>query len=68
MLSNVFTHSFSPYGIKSFKLILNTYLKKKLTMRVAIQKKHNRQHFLVRKRQKTVSLHKKKKKRTKQTS
>ena len=28
MLSNVFTHSFSPYGIKSFKLILNTYLKK----------------------------------------
>lgn len=26
MLSNVFTHSFNPYGIKSFKLILNSYL------------------------------------------
>ena len=36
MLSNVFTHSFNPYGI-----ILNTYLKKKLTMRVEIQKKHH---------------------------
>ncbi len=41
MLSNAFTPSFSPYGIKSFKLILNTYLKKILTMRVEIQKKHN---------------------------
>ena len=41
MLSNVFTHSFNPYDIKSFKLILNTYLKKKLTMRVEIQKKYN---------------------------
>ena len=41
MLSNAFTPSFSPYGIKSFKLILNTYLKKKLTMMVEIQKKYN---------------------------
>lgn len=41
MLSNVFTPSFSPYGIKSFKLILNTYLKKIFTMRGEIQKKHN---------------------------